>query len=90
VSSGLPRPNQVDDFRRLLEIGRACQRLAVEGHELLAAGNAKAARERLARGDKLIEERARIEARWKPPSMGTVENPEQAVPAKPRKPRTRR
>jgi hypothetical protein len=91
VTSGLPEPNQVDDFRRhLIEIPAECARLDKLGHERLLVGDLKGARAALEEADEVQEQRRLIEHRWKPPSIGSVEDPEQPAPPRRRIKRKRR
>lgn len=87
---GLPQPNQVDDFRRHLEISLESARLHQAGEDLFAVGDFDGAAEVQTRGIALLEERDLLAERWKPAPMGTVEFPEQPRPRKAIRARGRR
>lgn len=61
----LPSPNQIDDFRRHLELGEKAEAAAKRGHELLAKGDRAGAQAALDQADDLMEERLLLEERWK-------------------------
>jgi hypothetical protein len=74
---GLPRPNQIDDVKRALEIQDRIAELKQIGPALMAAGDAKGARQALEEYDELVELLDLMAERWKSRWAGSVEHPEQ-------------
>jgi hypothetical protein len=61
----LPQPNQIDDLKRHIELGRKAQEAAERGHRLLAEGKKREAQRALSEAEDAMEKRALIQERWR-------------------------
>jgi predicted negative regulator of RcsB-dependent stress response len=55
--------NQIDDFKRHLQLGETAEAAALRGHELMKKGDEEGARAALKEAEDAMAERAAIEAR---------------------------